>query len=239
MHRFFTPWQLHEGSLMVDDAVLAHQVRVVLRMKPNDEIILFTGGEASGWDFRFCIERVTDRVLSGRVTERIKNEREPRVYVTLFQAILKKDNLEFIFEKCTEVGVSAFVPILSDRSIKKGLNGDRAQKIVKEASEQSGRAYLPDIQPTMSYRDAVVLAKEAGGLNVLLHEKETRRSLDTAPPTSRRISLFVGPEGGFSEKEIVLARNAGFFVTSISRRVLRAETAAIVGSYAVLHRFGN
>lgn len=224
---------------MIDDAVLAHQVRVVLRMKPDDEIILFTGGEDMGWDFRFCIERVTDRVLSGRVVEHIKNEREPRVYVTLFQALLKKDNMELIFEKCTEVGVSAFVPVLSDRSVKKGLNEERAQKIVKEASEQSGRARLPDIQPIMSYKDAIVMAKEAGGLHILAHEKETRRSLDAAPPTGRRISLFVGPEGGFSEKEIALARNAGFFITSLSRRVLRAETAAIVGSYAVLHRFGN
>src|SRR3989344_7628305 len=140
MHRFFTPQQLHEGSLLIDDVALVHQVRVVLRMKPDDEILLFTSGEALGWDFRFQIERMTDRVLNGRVMERVKNEREPRVHVTLFQALLKKDKFDFIFERCTEVGISEFVPVLSERSIKKGLHEERAQKIVKEASEQSGRA---------------------------------------------------------------------------------------------------
>ena len=224
---------------MIDDAALAHQVRVVLRMKSDDEILLFTGGKTAGWDFRFRIERTTDRVLSGYVTEHVKNEREPRVHVTLFQALLKKDNLELIFEKCTEIGVSTFVPVVSERSIKKGLNEERAQKIVKEASEQSGRASVPGIRPIVSFADAIIIAKKAGSFNVLAHEKEIRRSLDAAPPASRSVSLFIGPEGGFSEKEIIMARNAGFFITSLSRRVLRAETAAIVGSYAVLHRFGN
>ncbi len=224
---------------MIDDAALTHQVRAVLRMKPDDEIALFTGGEALGWDFRFRISRITDRVVSGRVLERIKNEREPRVHVTLFQSLIKKDKLEFIFEKCTEVGVSAFVPVVSERSIKKGVHQERAEKITKEASEQSGRALAPDIQPIVTFAEAVAAAKNAGGLTIVAHEKETRRSLDAAPPASRQVSLFVGPEGGFSEKEITLVRNAGFFIVSLSRRVLRAETAAIVGSYAVLSRFGS
>ena len=132
-----------------------------------------------------------------------------------------------------------FVPVISERSIKKGMNQERAEKIIKEASEQSGRAVVPGIQPIISFADAVAFAKNAGGLSIIAHEKEARRSLDVAPPASRRVALFVGPEGGFSEKEVLMAKNAGFFTTSLSRRVLRAETAAIVGSYAVLHRFGN
>src|SRR3989344_2292943 len=239
MHRFFTLQQLNEGALMIDDAVLVHQARVVLRMKPNDEIVLFCGGEALGWDFRFHIERITDRVLDGGVVRRTKNEHEQRVAVTLYQALLKKDNMELIFEKCTEVGISTFVPIASERSIKKSVNQERSEKIIKEASEQSGRALVPRVQSIITFAEAIAIAKKTGSLNIIAHEKETRRSLDTAPPTSRRVSLFIGPEGGFSEKEITMARNAGFFITSLSRRVLRAETAAIVGSYAVLHRFGN
>jgi len=157
----------------------------------------------------------------------------------LYQALLKKDNMELIFEKCTEVGISTFVPIASERSIKKSVNQERAEKIIKEASEQSGRALVPRVQSIITFAEAIAIAKKTGSLNIIAHEKETRRSLDAAPPTSRRVSLFIGPEGGFSEKEITMARNAGFFITSLSRRVLRAETAAIVGSYAVLHRFGN
>lgn len=239
MHRFFISQQLHEGPATFHDAALAHQVRVVLRMKPNDEILLFTGGETAGWDFRFRIARMADRLLGGQVTERMKNEREPRMFVTLFQALLKKDKMEWIFQKCTEVGVSRFVPICSEHSIKHGLHLERAQKILKEATEQSARALVPDINPAVSFVEAITIAKNAGGLNVLAHEKESHQSLDAAPSANSGISLFVGPEGGFSEKEVTIARNAGFFITSLSRRVLRAETAAIVGSYAVLHRFGN
>lgn len=224
---------------MIDDAALAHQTRAVLRMKPDDEIILFGNGEAVGWDFRFRILRITDRVLSGNVIERVKNEHEPRAHVTLFQSLLKKDKMEFIFEKCTEIGISAFQPVVSEHSIKKSIQYERAEKIIKEASEQSGRAVVPDLQPVSMFAEAIARVKYADSLNVIAHEKEIRRSLDGAPPTSRRISLFIGPEGGFSEKEVALARNAGFFVTSLSRRVLRAETAAIVGSYAVLNKFGS
>ena len=77
MHRFYIREQLQEGPLMLTDAALAHQARTVLRMKPKSEIILFTDGNMAGWDFRFRIERVTDRMLTGEVVERIKNEREP------------------------------------------------------------------------------------------------------------------------------------------------------------------
>jgi 16S rRNA (uracil1498-N3)-methyltransferase len=238
MHRFYIPKDIEEGSYMIMDAAIAHQVRSVLRMKVGDKIVLFSGKNV-GWDYLFLIERITDRMIDGEVVERIKNEREPRVDVTLFQSLIKREKMEWIFEKGTEVGVSAFAPIISDRSIKRSINEERAHKIVKESAEQSGRARLPSIEPPCSFKEAVSTAREKGGLTVVAHEKETRRTLDVAPPASRRIALFIGPEGGFSEQEIMLARNAGFFITSLSRRVLRAETAAIVGSYAVLHRFGN
>jgi len=238
VHRFYVKGELHEGPLMVMDAAIAHQVRHVLRMRAGDEIVLFGGG-AAGWDFRMRIERVTERMVDGNVVERMKNEREPRVDVTLFLSLIKKDKMELVFEKGTEIGVSTFVPLVTERSQKRGVPEDRAEKIIKEAAEQSGRARMPTISTPMPFENAVVFTKEKGGLNVLAHEREARRTLNVAPSASRRITLFVGPEGGFSEKEVTLARNAGFFVTSLSRRVLRAETAAIVGSYAVLHRFGN
>lgn len=239
MHRFFTQQELQEGPLTIGDPAFAHQIRHVLRMRSGDEILLFTGGSTAGWDFRFCIDRLTERIVSGGIIERVKNEREPRVDVSLFHAFIKKDKMELVFEKGTEIGVNMFVPLLSERSLKRGIAEERAGKIVKEAAEQSGRAHIPAVLAPLAFENAVQFAKSKNGLNVLAHEKEARRTLDGAPPASRRITLFIGPEGGFSEKEVAIARNAGFFITSLSRRVLRAETAAIVGSYAVLHRFGN
>ena len=147
--------------------------------------------------------------------------------------------MELVFEKGTEIGVNTFVPLLTERSLKRGISEERAGKIVKEAAEQSGRARVPIVSNPLVFEDAIQFAKEQNGLNVLAHEKEAGRTLDVAPSARSCITLFIGPEGGFSEKEVSTARNAGFFITSLSRRVLRAETAAIVGSYAVLHRFGS
>jgi 16S rRNA (uracil1498-N3)-methyltransferase len=239
MHRFYVSQELSEGPLMIINSALAHQARTVLRMKPGSEIMLFTTGSAAGWDFRFRVERLTDRMVDGIVTERVKNDREPRVTVTLYMALVKKDRMELVFEKATEVGVTTFVPLITERSLTRSAHGERAEKIIQEAAEQSGRAILPNLTEPIRYINAIHQAKGSGGLCVVAHEKEVRRTLDVAPPASRRISLFIGPEGGFSEQEIMTARNLGFFVTSLSRRVLRAETAAVVGSYAVLHRFGN
>lgn len=73
MHRFYVKHPLKEGPLMLDDAALAHQVCTVLRMKASDEIMLFSGGEEAGWDFRFRLTRVTNRVLDGTVLERVKS----------------------------------------------------------------------------------------------------------------------------------------------------------------------
>lgn len=241
MHRFFVQGELQEGPLIIMDSAFSHQVRNVLRMKPGEECILFgeRPPQVRGWDFLFQIVRITERAVEGKVVNRVKNEREPRLPLFLFQSILKKDNMEFVLAKGTEVGVSVFIPVVSERSIKRGFNDGRVRRIVKEAAEQSGRAVLPSIRTPMPFKDAVSFAKAECVPNVLAHEKEMRRTFDTVPPAAKQVSLFVGPEGGFSEAEVLLARNAGFFVTSLSRRTLRAETAAIVGSYTVLSRFGS
>lgn len=227
--------------MMVIDEDLAHQVRNVLRMHPGDEILLFgpEGTDGYGFDFRFQITRLTDRVLDGDIIAKIKNDREPRITFTLYQAILKKDKMEWIFEKGTEVGVARFVPIVSERAIKHSVNPGRAKKIIQEAAEQSGRACLPRIAEPVNFSEAVAVAKKGGGLNVFAHEKEVRSQLGNLPLANQTINLFIGPEGGFSEKEADEARTAGFFVTSLSRRILRAETAAVSGSYFLIHRFGN
>jgi len=241
MHRFFVTIPLKEGPLLIPDSAIAHQVRHVLRMKPGNKIVLFGGRVArdGGWDFLFRIDSLKDQALEGEVIAKARNDRESRVTLTLYQATLKKDNMEWIFAKGTEVGIARFAPVLAERSVKTRVQYERAVKIVKEAAEQSGRAFFPDVLPIVPFAEAVKRAKKEGALNILAHEREHRKRMDALPLTSMHINLFIGPEGGFSPAEVAEAEAAGFFITSLSKRVLRAETAAIVGSYAVLHRFGN
>jgi len=241
MHRFYIEEHLREGSFLVMKEEVAHQIGNVLRMQPGDDIVLFCGPkhDGHGYDFRFRIKRLKERVVDGEILDRAKNEREPRLVCTLFQSVLKKDKMEWIFGKGTEIGVSRFVPVVSERSIKNTVNPERAQKILKEAAEQSGRALLPEISDVVSFEQAIAQAKKDGGLSVFAHEKEIRSQFGNLPLPNQKINLFIGPEGGFSDKELDQAKTAGFFITSLSRRILRAETAAITGTYFLLHRFGN
>src|SRR3989338_3591691 len=139
MHRFFTP------NLMLSKEIL-YQIKNVLRFKPGEKIILFDG---SGYDF---ISEFQGE--SAKVIEKVLNRREPERKIFLFQSLLKKDKMEWVFQKGTEVGVFDFIPVLSARSVKKDFNKERAEKIIREAAEQSGRAVLPQVHDVLDFKAA-------------------------------------------------------------------------------------
>lgn len=239
MHRFFIAHPLEPGKLILTNKDLVHQLTRVLRVKSGGEFVLFsTEPQHAGWDFVFRVAKVSMASIEGEIVEKIKNDREPKFVLTLYQSIPKKDKMEWILEKGTEIGVSAFVPIVSEHSVKMSLNYERVGKVLKEAAEQSGRGIIPECRETMSFAEALASIKKEGSLSILAHEKESAHRLDSLPLSNQKINLFIGPEGGFSEAEVAEAKAAGLFVVSLSRRVLRSETAAITASYFLLHRFG-
>jgi len=240
MHRFFVEQNLDIGGATVKSPELAHQLHTVLKVKSGEEVALFCAEphQGAGWDFVFRISKIGKGSVEGAIIEKIKNDREPKFLLTLYQSILKKDNFEWILQKGAEIGVAEFVPVVSARSVKTRLNHMRARKILKEAAEQSGRAILPALTREMDFYAALQEAKAAGGLLVFAHEKEMAQKIDSLPLSGQMLHLFIGPEGGFSEEEAAKARATGCFAVSLSRRTLRAETAAIAASYFLLHRFG-
>src|SRR3989338_266879 len=125
MHRFYSK----DLELTKE---ISHQLKNILRFKDGERFVLFDG---SGYDFisEFSEENI-------RIVEKVLNRREPERKIFLFQSLLKKDKMEWIFQKGTEVGVFEFIPVLSARSDRKDFNQKRAEKIIKEAAEQSGRA---------------------------------------------------------------------------------------------------
>lgn len=213
MHRFYTK------DLSISDTE-AHQIKNVLRIKPGEKIILFDG---SGYDFisEFDGEGV-------KIVEKVLNRREPERKIYLFQSLLKKDNMEWIFQKGTEIGVFEFVPVLSARSIKKDFNQARAEKIIREAAEQSGRAILPRVSEVSSFREALEFVQRerlSGVIADLNSKKHISETLKEA-----MMAIFVGPEGGWTEEEITEAKESGFKAVSLGKLQLRAETAAIVAT---------
>ena len=148
---------------MVKSLELAHQLHTVLKVKSGEEVALFCAEpyQSAGWDFVFRISKIGKESVEGLVIEKIKNDREPKFLLTLYQSILKKDNFEWILEKGAEIGVAKFVPMISSRSVKTHLNHTRARKAVKEAAEQTGRAIVPALTREVDF-DAASQAPKAG-----------------------------------------------------------------------------
>ncbi|MBI5045681.1 MAG: 16S rRNA (uracil(1498)-N(3))-methyltransferase [Candidatus Niyogibacteria bacterium] len=230
MHRFFIEQKLKKGIKINLPPDVSRQIFAVLRMKRGEMITLFDG---SGQDFLSEIQEIKKGVCVAAIVEARPNKNEPSRKIILFQSLIKKDKMEWVVEKCTEIGVSEVVPVLAARSVKTGLNQARLEKIAKEAAEQSGRAVVPVIRPIAHLAEAISWAAENCEKVLFLHEKADK-IITPAMFKARILGLFIGPEGGWSEEEASLADNAGFSAVSLGARVLRAETAAIIASYFML-----
>ena len=212
----------------MSDRDIYHQIIRVLRRREGDAVEML---DDSGFEYRCVIQNIGKSDLKLSVESKKLNLAEPEVYLTLYQSLLKKDKMEWVFEKCAEIGVSRFAPVLSEHSVKLSFNTDRARKILKEASEQCGRGKIPELSAAASFEETAAQARASGAFNIFLHEVSENISAGLEQGEIKNINLFVGPEGGFSGSEVDMAKENNFKIISISRRVLRAETAAVAGSF--------
>ena len=249
-HRFFVDAGSVRGQLAELTGAVAHQVSRVLRLHPGDIVELL---DNSGFVYPSRIVRVSANVVHAEVLGRHQPATEPPVALELHQALLKGQKMELVLQKGTELGVNRFFPVLSERCVTRPSRADlegrmvRWQAIVREAAEQSGRVLLPAIAPLESFGEACRTASTAD-LAVMAWEEEravgigrlVREAGLTAADTHRpRVALLVGPEGGFSEREVAFARSVGVRIASLGPRILRAETAALVAPTIVLYEMGG
>ena len=241
MHRFFIPkgW-IQQDSVTITGELL-RQIGYVLRLKPLDRIIVL---DNSGWEYEVEIERITKEQVKGKVINRQPGQGEPCIKITLYQALLKSNKFELVLQKGVELGVTAFVPFISERCVaRKESDGkiERWRKIIQEAAEQSERLILPVLHPLISFDEACRSAKQPA---LLLWEEEKSMSLKVTlqKPSFQNttaLSLFVGPEGGFPTSEKELAQQRGIAIASLGKRVLRAETAGLAAISAILYEKGE
>ena len=140
---------------------------------------------------------------------------------------MKKDNFEFVVQKVTEIGANSIYPVLTDRTIKTNLNFDRLNKIIKEAGEQSGRIYFPNI---FGITDLKKINIDKSILNIVF-DISGESLLDNVDFFKKyeNINIWVGPEGGWSDNEIKFFKEKKFKIFNLNKNILRAETAAILG----------
>jgi 16S rRNA (uracil1498-N3)-methyltransferase len=230
---YVPPAHIDNGRVVLPDDEARHAVRV-LRHGPGDEIVVVDG--VGG---RHCV-RLTETDKRSAAGEIIATEREvgePPYRLRIGLGTLKNaSRFETFAEKAVELGVSEIVPLVTERTERMSLKAQRMENILVAAMKQSGRSRLPVLAEPQPLAD--VLADEATGARILCHESADPDALLPAilssGPTAGALTVLVGPEGGFSEAEVLEAERAGWRVASLGPRRLRAETAAIVAAAAVM-----
>jgi 16S rRNA (uracil1498-N3)-methyltransferase len=242
MHRFFVPGDCISQDSVVIDGRLVNRLRSVLRLGARDHVIVL---DNTGWEYEVELGAARSGRVEGRIVAGSVSTAEPRTRITLYQALLKGSSFEVVLQKCTEIGVRAFVPVICERCVADAPTEGRAarwQAIILEAAQQSRRGRLPELHPSIAFRDA---CRSSEGVALLPWEQEGAQAIGAAlhtlarPQPPSHVSIFIGPEGGFSPPEAEFARSEGILPVSLGSRILRAETAGLVASSFVLYEFDD
>ncbi|HEX9371081.1 MAG TPA: RsmE family RNA methyltransferase [Roseiflexaceae bacterium] len=274
-YRFFVDGSaIHGRDVLIEDGDLAHQIGAVLRLRAGERVVLL---DNSGWQYVVALSAVERGQVAGTIERKELAGGEPRTKLSLYVALLRPERFEWVLQKGTELGVSAFVPLICERSTIADAEAlsehklNRWRRIVREAAEQSRRGKLPRLAPAVFFpaacdqaarRGTALLLWEGAGVPALRQilrtqgdsitperiDKETRRQAEPAEPSLPvslspalpfSVALFSGPEGGFSSGELETARRYGMIAVTLGPRTLRAETAPLVASSAILYEMGD
>ena len=214
MHRFFVSPADISGDAVVFPRDLSRQISRVLRMSSGDEVTVL---DDSGWEYTVVLSVVGATHTEGRITGGREGRGEPAVCLTLWLAMIRPERFEWALQKCVELGVSHFVPVITSRTTRRYTDispnrRERWRRIIREAAEQSGRSRLPVLGDPQMLEKALYSAPRPA---MMAWERETRRS----------------PKSNFEAW--------GSLVTGIGRRILRSETAAVVLVTAIMHELGE
>lgn len=242
MARFFVEAHELERENPVLEGENASHARV-LRLKEGEEVLLCDG---QGRESRCVVEAVTATQVILKTLEQRDATTEASVKVSVYMAFPKADKLEHVIQKATELGACEIVAFPTARCVarpdEKSLQKKiaRWEKIASAAAEQSGRGAIPKIVTLNSYAEALQRAGKAD-LSLLFYENEHAVTLRMVLESGnyQTVSLLTGPEGGLELREVAQAKEAGFQVCTLGRRILRCETAPLCALSAVMYAAGE
>ncbi|MBZ0185485.1 MAG: 16S rRNA (uracil(1498)-N(3))-methyltransferase [Candidatus Obscuribacterales bacterium] len=250
-HRFLIGRSLLETSavtsrVLIEDKQRVKQIRKVLRLKTGHFVDLL---DNEGNLFTARLATIDTDSVEAFITERHREPQRIRPSLTVFMPILKKtDRFEWALQKLTELGVDEIRPVYAERSIVRPGNTpeprmDRWMSITTEATEQSERYRTPRIyapapleeilisssQSRLS-RCSFICAERSKSPHLVRLIYDASDNFAPSPVSASNISIFIGPEGGFSDTEIEIARESGITLCSLGKTILRSETAAVVAA---------
>ena len=238
MHRFFAlPESFRDERILLDSGETRH-LRDVLRLAEGANVTVFDG----------CGAEYSCTVVEIKKTETellILNRQEPaspesHLKLTLAAAMLKGEKFDLVVQKAVELGVVELIPLQTVRCDVKprdaSKRAERWRRIAMEAAKQTGRASLMKVADPMDFEAFVRGDRSSSGL-ILFSERDGQQKLEN--PGTESLTAVVGPEGGWDDKELALARAEGITIITLGGRILRAETAAIAITAVLQHRFGD
>ena len=232
MPKFFLPdnQSYAVGDFLYIEGRDAFHISHTLRMKKGETLVLTS---TNRMEYTAEINSFDRDSVKLEVLSVCENKTEPRVFSSLFQALVKGDKMDTVIQKAVELGVGEIYPVSSSRCIvhadeKRGEKKlERWQRIAEEAAKQCGRGIVPRVHPIISYKEALVQMKKSN-LYFLCYET----SVDNTPKKLFKdkhfesVSFFIGPEGGISPEEIELAHSEGIPDVTLGKLILRTETAS-------------
>jgi 16S rRNA (uracil1498-N3)-methyltransferase len=239
--RVYVDAPLAAGTRVILEGNAASHVTRVLRLRVGEALTLFNG---AGGEYAASIEAARGGRLTVAVGEPRTVERESPLTLTLAQGVSRGERMDLVVQKATELGVSAIVPLFTERSVVR-LGAQQAERklnhwraIAIAACEQSGRNRLPKVAPPVSLADVLRSGADREGGRLLLSPGATSR-LDALPRPATSVTVLIGPEGGLTNAEQEAAVAAGFLPVRLGPRVLRTETAAIAALALLQREFGD
>lgn len=233
MQRFLFPDMTLGGGVTISETAFVHQISHVLRSQIGDTIVLFVG---DGYDHHYCIQTITKKGIELIHIQSYKNESDPAISIRVYQSLPNKyEKVEYILQKWVEVGISEFVFFRSERSQKLIINDrkiERFREIVREATEQCGGNHLA----TISFVDNGV-PNYTGGKAYFLHTQASDSiEINNINNLDSHVNIFVGPEGGWSERELMIFKERDIQNVHLWNRILRTETAGPMVAFFLIHK---
>jgi 16S rRNA (uracil1498-N3)-methyltransferase len=223
MDYFYTPPSFVRGTALVIQGEELHHLSKVLRKKVGETIIVVDGEEHA---YRAVLQSISRSSADCKILETFHRFNEPDIEVKLAFALLKNPSrMDFLVEKCTELGVREFIPIHTERTIVSKVHTERLQKIALSGMKQCGRSFLPPIHSPMDFLEALICLNGCER-RLITHEKADK--MISVGGHSQTVGVLVGPEGGFTDGEVQAAVEHRFKPVSLGPRRLRSETAAMV-----------
>ena len=241
MPRFFVSESAIADGKVIIEGEDAHHISYSLRMAVGDAITVCDG---KGAEYSCTLSRLDGKTVEAKIEAERKGKGESPVYIKLFQAYPKGDKLETVIQKSVELGASEIIPFESERCIKRPKGDkiekqrERMQRIADEAAKQCGRATLPTVKTPVSFAEAVALAHESE-LSIFCYENcratSLRELLEKKGEGVRSVSVIIGSEGGFSDREAQEIEAAGISPVTLGHRILRCETAPVFALSALAY----